>query len=94
MSLFFIVGLIHDSNNQSQNKLRIFGTSTANNTEDPSTCTFNTLYLLHGLNDVLYLFLSTFIFPLYKKSHLSKRTNGNCMTHGEKKILDESHKQD
>lgn len=87
MSLFFIVGLIHDSNNQSQNKLSIFGTSTANNTEDPSTCTFNTLHLLHGFNGVLCLFLSAFIFPLYKKSHLSKRTNGNWMKHGEKNIL-------
>lgn len=88
MSLFFIVGLIHDSNNQSQNKLSIFGTSTANNAEDPSTCTFNTSYLFHGFNGVLCLFLSAFIFPLDKKSHLSKRTNGNWMKHGEKNILD------
>ena len=92
MSLLFIVGVIHTSNIQSENELSIFVTSTANYTEDQST--FNTAYLLHGLNGVLSLFLFAFIFHLCKKSHLSKRTNGNCMTHGENNVQDESHKQD
>ena len=92
MSLLFIVGVIHTSNNQSENDLSIFVTSTANYTEDPST--FNTAYLLHGLNGVLCLFLFALIFHLCKKSLSSKRANGNCMTLGENNVQDESQKQD
>ena len=86
---FFIVGVIQNSNNQSENELSKFGTSTANNTEDESM--FEMAYLLHGLNGVLCLILFAFIFHLCKKS---KSTNWNCMTHCENNIQDESHMQD
>ena len=92
MSLLFIVGVIHKSNNQSEIALSIFGTSTANNYEGQST--FKTAYLLHGLNGILCLFLFAFIFHLCKKSYLSKRTNGNSMTHDKSNVQDESHMQD
>ena len=92
MSLLFIVGVGNDSNNQTENGLSIFVTSTTKHNEDEST--FDSSYLLHGLNGVLCLFLFAFIFHLCKKSHLSKRTNGNCMTHGENNVQDESHQQD
>ena len=92
MSLLFVVGAIHNSNNQSENELSIFGTSTANYTEDQST--FKTAYIIRCLNGVLCLFLLAFIFQLCKKSYLSKRTNGNCMTHDKSNVQDESHMQD
>ena len=92
MSLLFIVGVIHNSNNQSENALSIFGTSTENNTEDQSM--FKTAYLLNGLNGVLCLFLFAFIVHFCKKSKSSKNTIGNCFTHGKNNIPDESHMQD
>ena len=88
MSLLFIVGVIHTSNNQSENAWSVFGISTTNNYEGQST------YLLRGLNGVLCLFLFAFIFHLCKKLYLSKRTNGNCMTHDKSNVEDESHMQD
>ena len=64
MSLFLIIGLIHNSNDQSENELSIFGTSTTNKSEDHSM--FNTPYRLHGLNGVLCLFLFAFKFHICK----------------------------
>ena len=90
MSVLFIVGVIHTSNNQSENAWSVFGIS--NNYEGQST--FKTAYLLRGLNGVLCLFLFAFIFHLCKKLYLSKRTNGNCMTHDKSNVEDESHMQD
>ena len=92
MSLLFIVEVIHNSKNQSESAFSIFGTSTANNYDGQST--FKTAYLLHGLNGVLCLLLFAFIFHLCKKSYLSKRTNGNFMTHDKSNVQDKSHMQD
>ena len=84
--------MIHNSNNRSEKVLSIFVTSKPNYTEDQST--FNTAYLLYGLNGVLCLFLFALIFHFCKKSNLLKRTNWNYITHGENNIQDESQKQD
>lgn len=81
--------MIFSSNNQSKNELSIFVTSTANIYEDQST--FNTSYLLYGLNGALCLFLFALVFHLCKKS--LNRENRNCMTNGEKNIQDEFHMQ-
>lgn len=85
MSLLFFVRVIHTSKYQSENALYL---------RYIYSKLYRVSYLLYGLNVVHCLFLFAFKFHFCKKSNLSRKTNGNCMTHGENNIQGDSHKQD